>query len=1044
MNQQALNLLMQLPLAIAVFEGPEYQIISANDKALELWGKTPEEAIQKPLFQVLPELIDQGFKNIFRQVEQGEAITANEHPVELLRPNGIRETRYLNFSINALRGEDGNIEGIVGTAVDVTELVLSRKEAKDAYDTLNFRTAVLEAQNQATSDGVLIVDSTGKILLYNQPFAEIWRMPQEILDSKNDDAALKHAMTMLKDPESFLERVNNLYSRGREISYDQILFKDGRIIERNGTPILSEHGIYYGWAWYFRDITDRIKQEQKFQNLVRQARDPILILKGENLVLEVANEALFELWDVGQEAMNKPLLEILPEMKDQGFRDLLLNVMNTGEPFYGYEVPVIFNRKSGVKETRYFNFSDQPYREANGEITGVLILATDVTSQVLLKLKLRENEKNFRNMILQAPVAMCILKGPSFTVEIANDLMFELWGKRPDEVMHKPVFEGIPEARNQGLEELLSRVYSTGETFSANERPVVLERDGVPKTLYVNFVYEPFREGDGTVSGIMAVAIDVTDLVLARKKTEQSEEELQRRVKERTTALEQQKSLINSILDASITGVLALEAIRNEQGDVVDFTIIKINRQFTSLVGLDERILGKRYLEYFPNSITLGIFGMYVEVLNSKQPVRKELYSTNLNLNSWFDISVAPLGENGVVATFANISAQREAAIRMEEQKNLLDSILKNSPVGITVYKAVRDSENKIDDFQCILSNNAAEKFTGIPQDIRLRKTVLEITPELKGSPLFSMAATTLEEGKPFISEYYHQRVQKWLELSVVKLSEDRLINVFKDITPIKEAQMQLEKHVEELKRTNADLEHFTYAASHDLKEPVRKVHLFKNRLKESFGAGLTAEQNRFFERMEVAARRMQYLIDDLLSYYQVSTISTPFEEVNINHLIGEVLLDFDLEIEEKKASVSVGKLCTIKGHPRHLQQAFHNLIGNALKYSKPDTPPELRIDCKQVLGKDANIPLLAAESRQAYHMITLADNGIGFDPVEAKRIFNVFQRLHSSAAYEGTGLGLAIVRKVVDNHQGFITAEGKPGRGATFKILFPVKEGGD
>lgn len=1039
MDQQALKLLMQLPLAIAVFKGPEYRIVTANEKTLEVWGKTPEEAMQKPLFKVLPELLDQGFKNIFCQVEQGEAFTANEQPVELLR-NGIRETRYLNFSLNALRGENGSIEGIVGTAVDVTDLVMSRKRAKDAYDALNFRTAVLEAQNQATSDGVLIVDSAGKILLYNKPFAEIWRMPQEILDSKNDNAALKHAMTMLHDPERFLERVNTLYTHGRQKSYDEILFKDGRIIERNGTPIIAEDGIYYGWAWYFRDITDRIKQEQKFQNLVKQARDPILILKGEDLILEVANEALFELWDVGPEALNKPLLEILPEMEDQGFRDLLLNVLRTGEPFYGYEVPVVFNRKSGLKETRYFNFSDQPYRETTGEITGVLILATDVTSQVLLKLKLRENEKNFRNMILQAPVAMCILKGPSFIVEIANALMFELWGKRPDEVMHKPVFEGIPEGKNQGLEELLSRVYSTGETFSANERPVVLKRDGVPKTLYINFVYEPFREGDGTVSGIMAVAIDVTELVLARKKTEQSEEELQRRVKERTTALEQQKSLINSILDASITGVLALEAIRNEQGDVVDFTIIKINKQFTSLVGLDERILGKRYLEYFPNSITLGIFGMYVEVLNSKQPVRKELYSTNLNLNSWFDISVAPLGENGVVATFANISAQREAAIRMEEQKNLLDSILKNSPVGITVYKAVRNGENKIDDFQCILSNDAAEKFTGIPQDIRLTKTVLEITPELKGSPLFNMAVATLEEGKPFISEYYHQRVQKWLELSVVKLYEDRLINVFKDITPIKEVQVQLEKHVEELKRTNADLEHFTYAASHDLKEPVRKVHLFTNRLKESFGAELTAEQNRFFERMEVAARRMQYLIDDLLSYYQVSTISNPFEEVNINHLIEEVLLDFDVEIEEKKARISVGKLCTLKGHPRHLQQAFHNLISNALKYSKPDTPPELRIDYKKVVGKDTNIPLLAGEGHQAYHMITVADNGIGFDPRETNRIFNVFQRLHSSATYEGTGLGLAIVRKVIDNHKGFITAEGRPGAGATFKILFPVQ----
>jgi PAS domain-containing protein len=296
------------------------------------------------------------------------------------------------------------------------------------------------------------------------------------------------------------------------------------LIERNGTPILAENRLYYGWAWYFRDITERIRQEQKFRNVVEQAADPILILRGEDMVLEVANKALFKLWKTDERAIRKPFLKILPEMKGQGFLELLQQVYHTGEPFQGFEIPAVFDDEGGDKRTLYFNFSYQPYREADGTISGVLVLASDVTGQVKIKRKLVESERNLRNTILQAPVAMCILKGPSFIVEVANDRMYELWDKGKDAMLHKPVFEGLQEARNQGLEEVLQHVYTAGETFSAVERPVTLERNGNAETLYINFVYEPFRDGRGSISGVIAVAIEATEQVTAHRKVEESEQ----------------------------------------------------------------------------------------------------------------------------------------------------------------------------------------------------------------------------------------------------------------------------------------------------------------------------------------------------------------------------------------------------------------------------------------------------------------------------------------------------------------------------------------
>jgi light-regulated signal transduction histidine kinase (bacteriophytochrome) len=279
----------------------------------------------------------------------------------------------------------------------------------------------------------------------------------------------------------------------------------------------------------------------------------------------------------------------------------------------------------------------------------------------------------------------------------------------------------------------------------------------------------------------------------------------------------------------------------------------------------------------------------------------------------------------------------------------------------------------------------------------------------------------------------------RWLELTVSKLDDNHLIHVFTDVTNIKEAQLQLERTVEELRRSNINLEEFAYAASHDLKEPVRKIHFFSEKIKTTLGERMTEGEKQSFERMELAAKRMNALIDDLLSYSQISIRPHTFEAVNMNRLIDLVLEDLDLEIEDKRATITVDKLFTIQGHHRQLQQAFQNLISNALKYRKPDVVPQIKIGCSKVRGKDSGLQLSVEDGQKTYYCITVRDNGIGFEQQDAERIFNVFTRLHGNTEYRGTGIGLSIVRKVVENHNGQVWAEGKPGEGATFNVLLPA-----
>ena len=165
-------------------------------------------------------------------------------------------------------------------------------------------------------------------------------------------------------------------------------------------------------------------------------------------------------------------------------------------------------------------------------------IAQDITDAVLAQKKIEDSEKSIRTMILQAPVAMCIFRGPSFLLRIANPKMIELWGKEPGEVLDKPIFEGLPETKDQGLEALLQHVYATGETFTAFERPVLLPRNGRTETIYVDFVYEPLTAGDDDTKDILAVAIDVTNQVIARRKIEEVVSERTRELAEANEQLQ--------------------------------------------------------------------------------------------------------------------------------------------------------------------------------------------------------------------------------------------------------------------------------------------------------------------------------------------------------------------------------------------------------------------------------------------------------------------------------------------------------------------------
>jgi signal transduction histidine kinase len=191
--------------------------------------------------------------------------------------------------------------------------------------------------------------------------------------------------------------------------------------------------------------------------------------------------------------------------------------------------------------------------------------------------------------------------------------------------------------------------------------------------------------------------------------------------------------------------------------------------------------------------------------------------------------------------------------------------------------------------------------------------------------------------------------------------------------------------------------------------------------------------------RMQSAAARMSTLIDDLLTYSRASVKPSELEVIDTNKVLDGVLLDLERSIQQQKAIIRRAPLQKVVGQPTQIGQIFLNLIGNALKFHKPDTPPEIVITSDTVKGKEANIAVPAEQAEQQFQLIRIKDNGIGFDNAYRDRIFQIFQRLNNRSDYPGSGVGLSIVKKVVENHGGYIQADSEPGHGATFSILLPV-----
>lgn len=505
--------------------------------------------------------------------------------------------------------------------------------------------------------------------------------------------------------------------------------------------------------------------------------------------------------------------------------------------------------------------------------------------------------------------------------------------------------------------------------------------------------------------------------------------------------------LFKELYDVQPQAIIWSMPVFGEDGtSIIDFEFTYCNDEGLKYMNMTRAEQASMRLSNTPaltNELRQSVIKQMIDVYQTGKKSEVNIYNPALNKQA--RVLRVKL-RNGVLTVVQDrteeyrIIQQLEAqAGQLQEQKTLLDNLLQHSPAGISITEVIRDEKGNIVDGRTTLGNDLSFEYTGIPRHLSLGKTIREIAPELLQSHVYQMALNTLHTGRPFHTQYFFEPTGRWLELSVAKMDDNHLINVFMDITSTKEAQLRQQKLLDELQRSNANLEEFAYAASHDLQEPLRKIYTFADKLKQDLQAQLNSSQQMMFGRIESATQRMRSLIDDLLSYSQVSAKAETFEPVSLNEIVVQVLADLETIITDTKATINLGKLPTVKGDKRQLQQMFQNLIGNAIKYRQPGVLPQITITCQKAQRTDPAIANLPEGKKEDFYLIEIKDNGIGFEQEYAEKIFQVFQRLHGRNEYEGTGVGLAIVQKVVTNHKGHISAQSSPGNGATFSILLPI-----
>lgn len=339
-----------------------------------------------------------------------------------------------------------------------------------------------------------------------------------------------------------------------------------------------------------------------------------------------------------------------------------------------------------------------------------------------------------------------------------------------------------------------------------------------------------------------------------------------------------------------------------------------------------------------------------------------------------------------------------------------------------TIFESITDAFYTLDrNWRFIYVNSRSEEFLQRNREELLGLDIWTAFPDVCGTIIEERYRHAMATGESVSFEAYYPPVEEWFEISAYP-SDEGLAVYYRSVTSRKRAEQKLHETMEELERSNRDLQDFAFVASHDLQEPLRKIQAFSDRL-ISRSEKLDDQEKDYLARMQSAAGRMQTLIQDLLSYSRVTTRANPLVSCDPNRILQEVLQDMETTISQEQAQIHIEPLPPLQGDASQIRQVLQNLLSNSVKFHQTGHPPEIFIYPDNA-------------TRDSWTLV-FSDRGIGFEQRHADKLFHPFQRLHQRSQYQGTGIGMAIVKKILDRHGAQVAVESEPDKGTTFRIRF-------
>lgn len=883
------------------------------------------------------------------------------------------------------------------------------------------------------SAGVWITDTEGNVTQKNAAADSLWGN----LSFSNDYCVgFSRLKAQYADSGEYLKPedcpVTRVLSSGKPVlgeilNIEQFDGKQGTIIS-SAAPIINQEGKMDGAVVVVKDITKQRQLDHQLQSIIEFEPSGLAVIAGHDLIYKVANPAYKALMsDQNIDPVGKSWQEVWQSGDSSKIKALIQRVFETGDTISASQS----RRRSSNGKTKYYSFNLAPL-SWEGE-PAVLIVVWETTTLVRSKQRAESAARKAAQLAAELEAIFNEISDAVIFYDAqgmpmrANKAAIQSYGLDPvgktrDE-LQRILSIRLKEGNVQDLEKLPSSRALAGEVIH-DERLILTKLNGVEVHILVSAV--PLRDEQGEVTGAVLSWRDITEMEMAIRVREQLLLDNQR----------QRDLLARLITEAPaaisfLTGPEHRYSLTNEKFE-----------QITQDIG---NVIGLRFVDVFPEAASVLV------------PIMDQVFESGKTYSS-IDMGI-PFKKGESIETRYFSFSLTPVEDRQREIEGIMLMMFETTEAVVIRQRleAERDKLQKSEErFRQLADAMPQLVFTATPQGdidyvnersiefdgIRKGEDGIWIITHVFHPDDYEGTIEAWDEAMRTGDNYqYEHRIRmasgryRWhLSRAVPVHNQNREIVMWYGTSTNIDAQKQVERNLEEyarkLKRSNEELENFAFIASHDLQEPLRKIKSFGDRVVKKLGQEVDQETQDFLVRMVDASKRMQEMIQALLNLSRINTRGNPFDKVDLNKVVAEVVSDLDGRLRESNGQVVVGELPVIQADLVQIRQLFQNLIGNAIKYHKPGIPPVVNIVSESEECE--------ASIKRKCVKISIEDNGIGFEQEHAERIFQPFQRLVGRSEYEGTGIGLTICEKIVERHGGRIVAKSQPNQGSKFTIVLP------